>query len=110
MIASVNNSLVAEPIAAFGSDAQKQTWLRAPGDGRRRSARSRCRKSRPDPTRPISRRSARLDDRGYVLNGRKVWVANAEAADIAIVFAATQPGSRGRGIGAFLVPLDAAGI
>jgi butyryl-CoA dehydrogenase len=39
-----------------------------------------------------------------------VWVANAEAADIAIVFAATQPGSRGRGIGAFLVPLDAPGL
>ena len=28
------------------------------------------------------------------INGRKVWVANAEAADVAIVFAATQPGSR----------------
>jgi butyryl-CoA dehydrogenase len=45
-----------------------------------------------------------------VLNGNKVWVANAEAADLAIVFAATQPGLRGRGIGAFLVPMDAAGI
>src|SRR6185295_17546714 len=34
VIASVNNSLVAEPIAEFGSDAQKQTWLRrlATGD------------------------------------------------------------------------------
>jgi alkylation response protein AidB-like acyl-CoA dehydrogenase len=28
VIAAVNNSLVAEPIAEFGSDAQKQTWLR----------------------------------------------------------------------------------
>jgi butyryl-CoA dehydrogenase len=53
---------------------------------------------------------ARLDGHGYVLNGRKVWVANAEAADLAIVFAATQPGSRGRGVGAFIVPLDAPGV
>ena len=53
---------------------------------------------------------ARLDDRGYVLNGRKVWVANAEAADLVIVFAATQPGMRGRGISAFLVPMDTPGI
>jgi butyryl-CoA dehydrogenase len=45
-----------------------------------------------------------------VLTGRKVWVANAEAADLAIVFAATQPGLRGRGIGAFLVPMDSAGV
>ena len=41
---------------------------------------------------------------------RQVWVANAEAADVAIVFAATQPGSRGRGVGAFLVPLDTPGV
>ena len=45
-----------------------------------------------------------------MLNGRKVWVANAEAADVVIVFAATQPGLRGRGVTAFLVPLDSAGI
>jgi butyryl-CoA dehydrogenase len=51
-----------------------------------------------------------MDDRGYVLNGRKVWVANGAVADMAIVFAATQPGSRGRGLGAFLVPLDTPGI
>jgi butyryl-CoA dehydrogenase len=45
-----------------------------------------------------------------VLNGRKVWVANAAAADLAIVFAATQPGIRGRGISAFLVPMDSPGL
>src|SRR5262252_963765 len=28
VIASVNNSLVAEPIAKFGSDTQKEMWLR----------------------------------------------------------------------------------
>src|SRR5688500_16534908 len=28
VIAAVNNSLVAEPLAQFGSDAQKQLWLR----------------------------------------------------------------------------------
>jgi butyryl-CoA dehydrogenase len=54
--------------------------------------------------------TAHLDERGYVLNGHKVWVANGEVADVAIVFAATQPGSRGRGVGAFLVPLDTPGI
>ena len=42
---------------------------------------------------------------GWRLSGRKVWVANAAAADLGIVFAATQPGARGRGITAFLIPL-----
>jgi alkylation response protein AidB-like acyl-CoA dehydrogenase len=47
---------------------------------------------------------------GFVLNGTKVWVANATRADVAIVFALTEPGARARGITAFLVPLDTPGI
>ena len=47
---------------------------------------------------------------GYRIKGRKVWVANGDAASAAIVFAATQPGARRDGITAFLVPLDAPGI
>jgi butyryl-CoA dehydrogenase len=53
---------------------------------------------------------ARLDENGYALCGRKVWVANAEAADVVIVFAATQPGIRGRGVSAFVVPMDTPGL
>ena len=45
-----------------------------------------------------------------MLNGRKVWVANAAAADLVLLFAATQPGMRGRGISAFLVPMDTQGL
>ncbi len=37
-------------------------------------------------------------------------MANAEAADVAIVFAATDPARAARGISAFLVPMDAPGI
>lgn len=109
VIASVNNSLVAEPIAKFGSEEQRQRWLRrlATGDAIGAFALS---EAQAGSDAANQQTVARLDDRGYVLNGRKVWVANAEAADVAIVFAATQPGSRGRGIGAFLVPLDASGL
>ena len=109
VIASVNNSLVAEPLAAFGSDAQKQAWLRRLASGESIGAFA-LSEEQAGSDAANQQTSARLDDRGYVLNGRKVWVANAEAADVAIVFAATQPGSRGRGIGAFIVPLDTPGI
>src|SRR5207244_758510 len=47
---------------------------------------------------------------GYRVTGRKVWVANADAAAVAIVFAATRPGLRGQGVTAFLVPMDTPGI
>ena len=109
VIAGVNTSLVAEPIAQFGSDEQKETWLRrlATGDALGAFALS---EAQAGSDAANQQTSARLDDRGYVLNGRKVWIANAEAADLAIVFAVTQPGSGGRGISAFLVPLDTPGI
>lgn len=109
VIASVNNSLVAEPIEEFGTDAQKQTWLRRLATGQSLGGFA-LSEEQAGSDAANQQTSATLDDRGYVLNGRKVWVANAEAADVAIVFAATQPGSRGRGIGAFLVPLDTPGI
>jgi len=109
VIASVNNSLVAEPLAAFGSDTQKQTWLRRLATGTSIGAFA---LSEPGAGSDAANQqtTARLDDRGYVIDGQKVWVANGQVADVAIVFAATQPGSRGRGVGAFIVPLDTPGI
>jgi butyryl-CoA dehydrogenase len=109
VIASVNNSLVAEPIAHFGTDAQKHQWLRRLATGESIGAFA-LSEDRAGSDAANQETTARLDDRGYTLNGRKVWVANAEAADVAIVFAATQPGIRGRGIGAFIVPLETPGI
>src|SRR3989442_1509596 len=47
---------------------------------------------------------------GYRIRGQKVWVANAEEAAVAIVFACTRPGLRGQGVTAFLVPMDTPGI
>jgi butyryl-CoA dehydrogenase len=109
VIASVNNSLVAEPVHQFGTDAQKQTWLRHLVTGNAIGAFA-LSEEHAGSDAANQQTVARLDEQGYVLHGRKVWVANAEAASVAIVFAATQPGSRGRGIGAFLVPLDTPGI
>src|SRR5438477_52385 len=54
-------------------------------------------------------RAVRAGD-GYRISGRKVWVANADAASLVVVFAATRPGQRGQGVTAFLVPMDAPGI
>lgn len=109
VIAAVNNSLVAEPIAAFGTDAQKQAWLRRLASGEAIGAFA-LSEEHAGSDAANQQTSARLDDRGYTLTGRKVWVANAEAADVAIVFAATQPAVRGRGVSAFLVPMDAPGL
>lgn len=109
VIAAVNNSLVAEPIAEFGSATQKETWLRRLASGESLGAFA-LSEEHAGSDAANQQSVARLDERGYVLSGRKVWVANAETADLLIVFAATQPGIRGRGVSAFLVPMDTPGI
>ena len=109
VIAAVNNSLVAEPIAEFGTETQKQTWLRRLATGASLGAFA-LSEEHAGSDAANQQSVARLDDRGYVINGRKVWVANAAAADLLIVFAATQPGIRGRGVSAFLIPIDTPGI
>jgi acyl-CoA dehydrogenase len=50
------------------------------------------------------------DGDGWRLNGEKSWISNAPDADVYTVFARTTPGARSRGITAFAVPGDAAGL
>jgi butyryl-CoA dehydrogenase len=116
VILAVNNSLVAEAILAFGTDEQKQRWLRPLASG---AAVGAFALSEDQAGTDAANQQTRvwLDGFGFRLDGEKVWVANATAADVAIVFAATQPEIRpdrsemsGRGISAFLVPLDSPGI
>jgi butyryl-CoA dehydrogenase len=109
VIAAVNNSLVAEPIAEFGTNGQKESWLRRLASGQAIGAFA-LSEEHAGSDAANQQSTARLDEGGYVINGRKVWVANAEAADVLIVFASTQPGIRGRGVSAFLVPMATAGI
>ncbi len=91
VILSVNNSLVAEALMAAGTDAQRERWLRALATGQSLGAFA-LSEAEAGSDAGNQQTIARLEQREYVLKGRKVWVANAEAADIAIVFAATEPG------------------
>src|SRR5688500_14615853 len=105
----VTNSLVAELIAYAGSEPQKERWLRALAEGEAPGAFA---LSEPDAGTDAANQktTAVRSDSGYQVRGRKVWVANAEAAQIAIVFASTRPGLRAQGVTAFLVPMDTPGI
>jgi alkylation response protein AidB-like acyl-CoA dehydrogenase len=109
VILTVNNSLVAEPLAEFGTDVQRERWLAPLASGRAIGAFA-LSEANAGSDAANQQTVARLDERGWVITGTKVWVANAEVADVAIVFATTEPGARARGISAFLVPLDAPGI
>jgi butyryl-CoA dehydrogenase len=106
---SVTNSLVAEVIAHAGRDAQRERWLRPLARGEVIGAFA---LSEPDAGTDAANQQTRAvkDAAGYRISGKKVWVANAEDAAVAIIFARTRAGLRGQGITAFLVPMDTPGI
>ena len=106
---SVTNSLVADVLAHVGRSAQKEQWLRPLASG---AAIGAFALSEPEAGTDAANQQTRAvrAGSGYRITGRKVWVANAEAAAVAIVFASTRPGQRGQGVTAFLVPMDTPGI
>ncbi|HZR25213.1 MAG TPA: acyl-CoA dehydrogenase family protein [Vicinamibacterales bacterium] len=106
---TVTNSLVAEVIAHAGRDQQREKWLRPLASG---DAIGAFALSEPEAgTDAANQQTAAVRVAGgYRIRGKKVWVANAEEAAVAIVFACTRPGLRGQGVTAFLVPMDAPGI
>ena len=106
---SVTNSLVAELIAHAGRGEPRDQWLRRLASGQSIGAFA---LSEPDAGTDAANQktTAVKSGGGYRITGRKVWVANAEAAAVMIVFASTRPGFRGEGVTAFLVPMDAPGI
>lgn len=106
---SVTNSLVAELIAHAGRARQREEWLRPLATGAAVGAFALSEaQAGTDAANQMTR--AVQTSGGYRLTGQKVWVANAEAAAVAVVFACTRPGLRGQGVTAFLLPMDTPGI
>ena len=107
---SVSTSLVAELIAHAGRAEQRERWLRPLASGEAIGAFALTEAGGGTDAANQQTRAVALADGGYRITGRKVWVANAEVASVGIIFAATRPGERGRGVTAFLVPMEAPGI
>jgi len=105
----VHHSLVADLLAHAGRSKQKDEWLRRLASG---TAIGAFALSEPDAGTDAANQMTRAERTtdGYRIVGRKVWVANADVASLAVVFACTRPGLRGQGVTAFLVPMDAPGI
>ncbi len=99
---SAHISLASWPIYKFGTEQQKQTYLRALATGEKLGAYG---LSEPGAGSDVSAMKTRAvkDGDHYVLNGSKVWITNGGEADIYVVFAVTDPEKKHRGISAFIV-------
>jgi butyryl-CoA dehydrogenase len=99
---AVTNSAVQIPLLAFGTDAQKQRYLKQLASGEILGAFCLTEPAAGSDAAGIQATAAR-DGENYKLNGTKTWVTNGSAAGVYIVFAKTQPDAGGKGITAFLV-------
>ncbi len=102
-IISVNNSVVCGPLLAFGTEAQKEKYLRPLASGKWLGCFCLTEPQAGSDAAAITLRATRDGD-GYVLNGVKQFITSGKNADIAIVFAVTDKAAGKKGISAFIVP------
>jgi len=107
-IMSVHNSVACMPIYKFGSDAQKNTYLRAMARGELLGAFCLTEPQAGSDASNLKCKAERDGDH-WRLNGSKQFITSGATAQIAIVFAVTDPGAGSRGISAFIVPTDSPG-
>ncbi|MGP6190330.1 MAG: acyl-CoA dehydrogenase family protein [Vulcanimicrobiaceae bacterium] len=101
---SVQGSLAMYALHAFGSEEQKQTWLPRMARGEAIGCFGLTEWDfGSDPA--GMRTTARRDGSDYVLNGTKAWITNGGIADVAIVWAKTDPeNGEGKLVRGFVVP------
>jgi glutaryl-CoA dehydrogenase len=89
--ASVQTSLVMDPIFRYGNEKQKQKFLPKLAKGELIGCFGLTEPNHgSDPARMIS--TIKKDGNNYILNGSKMWISNAPFADIALVWAKNEKG------------------
>jgi acyl-CoA dehydrogenase len=96
-------SFFAGPVLTMGAEEQKRRWLPPlcgpePPVGALALTEPEC----GSDAAAIKTHAQRIEG-GYVLNGQKTWISNVPVADLHVVFATVAPGTRAKGITAFVV-------
>jgi acyl-CoA dehydrogenase len=100
--------LGAGPISLFGN-ADQRPWLARTRSGEAIAAFALTEQKFGSDVANIVTKASR-DGNGYVLDGEKTWISNGGVADLYVVFARIGEAPGAKGISAFIVPGDAAGL
>jgi acyl-CoA dehydrogenase len=105
----VMQGLGSGPIALAGSEAQRERYLARVAGGQAIAAFA---LSEPEAGSDVAAlgTTARRDGAHWVLDGAKTWISNGGIADFYVVFAKTDAAAGTRGISAFVVDADTAGL
>ncbi|PLS18367.1 acyl-CoA dehydrogenase [Bacillus sp. M6-12] len=106
---SAHTSLAGWPIYKFGSEEQKQKYLRPMAEGKTIGAYGLTEPGSGSDAGGM-RTTAKLDGDHYILNGSKIFITNGGIADTYVVFALTDPSSKQKGTSAFIIEKDFPGF
>ncbi|BCU83299.1 butyryl-CoA dehydrogenase [Polycladomyces abyssicola] len=99
---SAHISLASWPIFTFGTDEQKERFLRPLAEGTKIGAYGLTEPGSGSDAAGMKTTAVRDGDE-YVLNGSKIFITNGGEAEIYVVFAVTDPTKKHQGITAFIV-------
>ncbi|MBA3046077.1 MAG: acyl-CoA dehydrogenase [Candidatus Thermoplasmatota archaeon] len=106
---SVNNSLVCWPLTKFGTDAQKEKYLKPLASGKKLGCFG---LTEPNAGTDAAGQTtiATKTESGYSITGSKIFITNGPAADVAIIFAMTDKSKGTRGISTFIIEKEFPGF
>jgi butyryl-CoA dehydrogenase len=108
-ILSVQNSVGCMPVLQYGSEDQKRRFLVPMAKGEMLACFCLTEPQAGSDAAAIKTRARRHGNR-WILDGTKQFISSGKNAQVAIVFAVTDPESGKRGISAFIVPTDRPGF
>jgi alkylation response protein AidB-like acyl-CoA dehydrogenase len=100
----------AEPILALGSDEQKRRWIEPLTSERPPLGALATTEPGSGSDAASIQTVAEQQGESYVLRGQKTWISNGGVADFYVVFATVAPGTRSRGVTAFVVEREDEGV
>jgi butyryl-CoA dehydrogenase len=109
VVMSVHNSIVCESILRFGTEDQKQKYLKPLASGRHIGAFALTEPHAGSD--PVSQSTTAVrDKKTYIINGSKRFTTTGKNSGLVIVTAKTDEGQRHKGISAFLVEKNTPGL
>jgi butyryl-CoA dehydrogenase len=108
-VISVQTSLVCGSIERWGTEEQKQRHLPSLCSGEHFGCFGLTEPDTGSDVASMKSRAERIEG-GWRISGQKMWISLGNVADVALVFAQTDPSKGHRGLACFLVPTDAGGF
>jgi alkylation response protein AidB-like acyl-CoA dehydrogenase len=108
-VVSVQTSLVCGSIERWGAEEQKQRWLPRLCSGEAFGCFGLTEPDTGSDAASVRTRAEKVDG-GWRITGQKMWISLGNVAEVALVFAQTDPDQGHRGMACFLVPTDSQGF